>query len=130
MPCLLQALALIGLFLLPVQVRAGTEHPHPHSLFQLLLDASDGVIDHHAGTEEDAHFQDQLDAGTTSSAHHPDAPDFGDLIQASGGLALLATLLIVLLLPAAGSAPIWPPSCRWQGRIPTMEPPPPRVAGN
>ena len=53
-PRLVQALALIGLFMLPVQMRAGSDRPHPHALFQLLLDARDGRIEHHEGQDEGA----------------------------------------------------------------------------
>jgi hypothetical protein len=42
----LGALALIGLLLMPIDYRGGAEQPHAHSLLQLLLDASDGHLDH------------------------------------------------------------------------------------
>jgi len=129
MPRLVRALALIGLFMLPVQMHAGTEQPHPHALVQLLLDASDGVIDHHVGYDEGAHLHDQRDAVTAGGAHRPDMPAVGDSIQTGGSLALLATLVIALLLSPAGSTRVWSAARQWHGRIPTLEPPPPRHAG-
>ena len=122
---LVRTLVLLGLFLLPVQMRAGTEQPHPHALFQLLLDASDGAIDHHLG-----HDKDQLDAMSMSVAHHPDAPTFAASVQTASGLALLAMVVSVLLLPLVGRVRIWPPPGQWLGRIPILEPPPPRLASS
>jgi hypothetical protein len=126
---LIRVLALIGLCMLPVEMRAGTEHPHPHALFQLLLDASDGVFDHHQLThDEDAAAHDPFDTSGASDTHRPDVPTFGDTVQASGGLAVLLTLLTLLLLPPADTVRVWPTPPRWRGRIPALEPPPPRWA--
>jgi hypothetical protein len=125
-PYLVQALALIGLFTLPVQMRAGTEHSHPHALFQLLLDARDGVIDHHFGQDEEAHQTNHQRSYSPSAAQHPDLPALGSAVQTGGGLALLATLVFAVLLPSGEVERIWPPSRHWRQRNSIPEPPPPR----
>ena len=65
---LLRALALIGLLLLPIQMRAGASSPHPHALLHLLLDhavmghstitqrgAAAAATDHHARARRERH---------------------------------------------------------------------------
>jgi hypothetical protein len=127
-PRLVQALALTGLFMLPVQMRAGSDRPHPHALFQLLLDARDGRIEHHEGQDEGAVSRDLRHTVAPRITHHPDLPAIGDSIQTGGSLALLATLVTALLLSPAGSTQVWPTPRPWHDRIPTLEPPPPRLA--
>jgi hypothetical protein len=129
MPRLVQALALIGLLMLPVQMRAGAEQTHPHALLQLLLDARDGRIEHHEGQDEGAGSHDQRHTVPARITHHPDLPTIGDSIQTGGSLALLATLVTALLLSPTSSARVWAPAGHWHGRIPPLEPPPPRLAG-
>jgi len=128
MPRLVQALVLIGLFMLPVQVRAGTEQSHPHALFQLLLDASDGVIDHHAGHDEDAFHLDHQESYPRSTAQRLDVPMLDGTIQTGGSLALITALVTDVLLPLAGAERIWPPSRHWRERFSIPESPPPRLA--
>jgi hypothetical protein len=126
LPQCIRAVALIGLCLLPVQMRAGTDRPHPHSLFQLLLDVSDGKIDHHA-LDDPGHAVPHDDH--EHAAGQPDPPVYSDVMDVSASLAVLATIAALLAIPAATAARIWPTVMAWQGRIPTLEPPPPRGLG-
>jgi hypothetical protein len=82
---LLRALALNGLLLLPIQMRASAASPHPHALLHLFLDASDGTIDYHAAEDAAAaatdHHAGSVDA---SDSHPPDIPTQGSFITATG----------------------------------------------
>ena len=128
-PSLFRALALVGLCLLPIQMRAGTQQPHPHALVHLLLDASDGSFDHHTlGEEPAAPTHDHSGAVTEAGGQQPDIPTLGTSVSALGGLAILAALVISLVIPASLAERIWLfPAC-WRGRFPALEPPPPRIA--
>ncbi|NKE12816.1 hypothetical protein FVP47_09520, partial [Mycobacterium tuberculosis] len=90
-------LALLGLFLLPIQMRAGTEYVHPHALLHLLLDASDHEIDHHhnAATPARGHG-DHSDHAPRGEAASPDLPTIESIQMAAGGLAM--TLVTFTLL--------------------------------
>jgi hypothetical protein len=114
---LLRALALLGLLLLPIQMRAGAQDPHPHALLHLLVDARDGAFDHHTLSE----------APGAAGAHHPDIPTVGQSISAAGGLAALAAVVAALIIPPPVADPIWPRSVHWRDRLRTVEPPPPRT---
>ena len=131
LPQLVRALALIGLLLLPVEMRAGTERPHAHSLFQLLLDASDGKIDHHAPEEADeaGHHEghEREAAASGSETREPDLPVYSDVIAVSASLAALALIAALLSVPRATTAANWLSPCPWRDRIPALEPPPPRA---
>ena len=123
-----RALALLSLFLLPIQMRAGTQHPHPHALLHLLLDASDGSFDHHTLGEEPA-TPTHDHSGTVAEAggQRPDIPTLGMSVSALGGLAILAALVTSLIIPSPLADRIWLfPTC-WRGRFPALEPPPPRI---
>ena len=124
---LLRTLALAGLLLLPIQVRAGAASPHPHALLHLLLDASDGELDHHtvddAAAAATGHHARDIDA---TGFHQPDVPTHGTFITATAGLAVL-TLVSVLAIPAPRAGHTWPPCAWWRERRPLLEPPPPRV---
>src|SRR3712207_8261944 len=127
MPRLIHALALIAICLLPMQMRAGTAHPHPHALLQLVLDARDGSFDHHAlGDGPPAATHSHSESTSAADPSHPDIPTFGDSISAGGGLAMLVAILTTLLIPPPGAARIWPLSTRSRGRLPALDPPPPR----
>ncbi|MFN8665174.1 MAG: hypothetical protein U0075_25055 [Thermomicrobiales bacterium] len=121
--------ALFALLLLPIPMHTGTELPHQDALFALLLDASDGVIDHQLGAAQNAHVH---DAGADARLdHHGETPAFGNSLRAQGGggvIALVTTSVLLLALPAGTTMRIWPkPRPRW-GNIPVLEPPPPRLA--
>jgi hypothetical protein len=110
-----RALVLSALFLLPVQMRAGAEDAHPHAMLELLLDARDGVLDHHHDPHREAD-------------HHEGAPDLPALGKASLGasLAILAVLVPGMALPSARLNRSWPDSVAVNGHPPALEPPPPR----
>ena len=123
---LVRMLGLVALLLLPMQMRAGTADPHPHALLQLLLDARDGAIDHHTGEEhagpDDTH-------AATSGSHQPDLPTFNGVATASGSMALLVALVAMVVIPSLERNRFWPAPSRWPGRMPALEPPPPRRGG-
>ncbi len=119
-----RALALLSLFLLPIQMRAGTQHPHPHALLQLVLDASDGALDHHTLGEAAASAAHDHSA---ASDHQPDIPTLSPSVSALGGLAILAALITSLMIPPRLAERTWPQLARWRGRFPALEPPPPRT---
>ena len=125
---LLRAVALLGLLLLPIQMRAGAASPHPHALLHLLLDARDGAFDHHTvgGTTAAAtdHNVEHVDA---TGFPLPDIPAYATFITAAGGLAVLAVVLAVLAIPAPRARRTWPLLARWRERLPVLEPPPPRI---
>jgi hypothetical protein len=125
----LRALALLGLLLLPIQMRAGAQHPHPHALLQLLVDMSDGSFDHHTFEEVAASPpHDHAEATGAAGTHQPDIPTLGKSVSAAGGLAVLAALVTALLIPPPSAARIWPHLTSWRCRCPLLEPPPPRLA--
>jgi hypothetical protein len=125
----LRALAVLGLLLLPIQLRAGAQHPHPHALLQLLVDMSDGSFDHHTlGEEAASPPYDHAGATETAGTHQPDIPALGKSVSATGGLAVLAALVAALLIPPPPTARIWPHATPWRCRCPLLEPPPPRRA--
>jgi hypothetical protein len=115
--------------MLPMQMRAGVEYPHPHALFQLLLDASDDVIDHHTLVQtgemgHDAHAH--AAAASNAEMHDPDLPTYSDQIDVGANLAVLALLAALLTIPPAPTLGIWAQRPEWRGQIPALEPPPPR----
>jgi hypothetical protein len=124
---LLRALALLGLLLLPIQMRAGAQHPHPHALLHLLVDASDGAFDHHTLGLASSPTHHDSEAVGTAVAHHPDIPTVGQSISAAGGLVALAAVVAALIIPPPVADPIWPRSVHWRDRLRTVEPPPPRT---
>lgn len=122
----LRVLALLGLFLLPIQMRAGAGYVHPHALLHLLLDASDGVIDHHllagkAHTDQDGHARPAAKAS-------PDLPTFESIQMAAGGL-VVSLVAVILLLIISRRERVWPRREAWSGRRVLPELPPPRLCG-
>jgi len=112
-----------------MQMRAGTAYPHSHALLQLVLDAGDGTFDHHApgdGLTATTHVHSEVSSGVDRS--HPDIPTFGDSIYAGGGFAMLIAILTSLILPPPGAVRIWPYLRNWRGRLPALDPPPPRLS--
>ncbi|MBA3451048.1 MAG: hypothetical protein H0T18_07545 [Chloroflexia bacterium] len=136
---LVRVLSLVFLLLLPMQMRAGADDPHPHALLQLLLDARDGAIDHHTGTGHDElrddhepvrHSQEPAaDAhAPANGVHEPDIPSFGDLTSAGGSMALLCAIVAFYTIPLPERARFWPAPARWKGWLPALDSPPPRIA--
>lgn len=121
---LARVMGLVVLFLLPMQMRAGVDDPHPHALLQLILDARDGTIGHHT---DDGHKETGDSHARAGGAHEPDVPVYGESNAAGGSMAVLAALTVFFLVPACASVRFWPPLTRWSGRIPALDPPPPRI---
>ena len=122
------ALLLTALLLMPVQMRAGAGDPHPHALVQVLLDASDGEIDHHASKVHAAGAH-VVHAGETgeSRPHHLDTPSFEKPSPAASGMPILAALVAVLIFPGPDERQAWPAPAPRRGLVPALEPPPPRM---
>lgn len=126
----LRVLALLGLFLLPIQLRAGTSYVHPHALLHLLLDASDGAIDHHtarATTPADHTADDHSNHVRRDEGASPDLPTFASIQMGAGGLAVILVVLVQLTLVAAWDR-IWPRREVWHGLLILPERPPPRLS--
>lgn len=126
----LRLLALLGLFLLPMQMRAGAEYVHPHAVWQLLLA---GGLDHHHQPAEPAaeahgdhgpHASEATRSSNRDSAS-PDIPASGSTLIAAGGLAVSLTPFLLLLLTSRGE-PIWPRWSVWFGLRVAPDLPPPR----
>ncbi|MCA9877766.1 MAG: hypothetical protein KC442_08290 [Thermomicrobiales bacterium] len=128
----LRLLALLGLFLLPMQMRAGAEYVHPHALLHLLLDAEDHVLDHHqrdAPASPATGHGDHSDHARRAEPESPEIPTFDSIQMAAGGLAVtLATLSLLIIVLAYER--IWPRRERWTGRWVLPELPPPRLSGS
>jgi hypothetical protein len=122
-----RGLALLSLFLLPIQMRAGTQHPHPHALLHLLLDASDGSFGHHTlGEEAVSPTHEQSGKIAAARLHQPDIPSFGTSVSALGGLAILAAIVTALTIPPRLAERSWLHPAPWRSRFLALEPPPPR----
>jgi len=125
---LLRALALLGLLLLPIQMRAGAASPHPHALLHLLLDARDGAFDHHTfGETAGAATNHDVEHLAATGSPSPDTPSYTTSITAAGGLAVLAMAVTMLTLPAPRAERAWPRHAWWREWRPVLEPPPPRM---
>ena len=123
---LLRVLALFGLFLLPIQTRAGTEYLHPHALLHLLIDVADNEIDHHAGAPDHA-TGDHSDHPPRSEASKPDLPTLDSIQVAAGGLAVTPVTLVLLILESARER-VWPHRETWRDRRVRPDFPPPRLS--
>lgn len=122
-------LALLGLCLLPMQMRAGIAEPHPHALLQLLLDARDGALDHHAVEHHEAGpEQSHAEHHSAHESFRSDLPTFDDSIVTAAGLVVLTVLLTALLLVPLGTQRIWSRPIGGRAYVPALEPPPPRSA--
>jgi hypothetical protein len=109
-------------------MRSGATRPHPHALLQVLLDLSDGTIDHHTGGHHGAAAHAPHSAErATPHADDPDTPSFEAPSPAASGTSLLAALVLLLIVPAQDSRPAWPRSAIRMGHHPGIDPPPPRV---
>lgn len=118
---------LVALVLQPIQMRAGAADPHPHALMQILLDARDGAIDHHAADDERGHRLAASHDAPRVGILHPDVPRLENANPVSGGAMALAPMLVVFWPFFDRLGRIWQPRARWQDRLPDLEPPPPRV---
>lgn len=126
----LRLLALLGLFLLPIQMRAGTAYVHPHALLHLLLDASDSNLDHHhlAPTPPELAHGDHGAHPREKTTASPDLPTFDSIQMAAGGLAVTLVTLAFFLLTTMQER-VWPCRAAWRGCRVLPERPPPRHCG-
>ncbi|MDQ3226854.1 MAG: hypothetical protein M3Q50_09530 [Chloroflexota bacterium] len=145
-PGLIWGLALLGLFLLPTQYRAGAETAHAHSLAQLWVDAGDGSVHHHdfvpshheSGPSHAGGAASWFDpaAGAGSVGEHRehglaslDVGEQHDAAPAASGVHFLAGAMTTVVIAAASRAPIG-----FASRIPqslyqrVLFPPPRRIA--
>lgn len=122
-------IALVALLMLPVPMHSGMELPHQDALFALILDASDGIIDHQVAISHETHVHEHH--GGAGLEQRGESPAFANALHAQGGggvIALVVTSVLLLVLPTGAKARIWPkPRPRW-GNIPALDPPPPRFA--
>ena len=129
---LLRLLALLGLFLLPIQMRAGAEYVHPHALLHLLVDSGNHSIDHHQQPIPVAtdHVQgDHSDHVRRDENAAPDLPTFESIQMAAGGLAVTLVVATLLLIVSRRER-IWPRREMWYGLRVLPEIPPPRLAAS
>jgi hypothetical protein len=137
---LLWGMALLSMLLLPSVYRAGADFPHDHSLLQLLIDASDGVIDHHHAGTRDVAVTATLDwfdpgvpdasAGFASGASEqlPDVGERQESAPATSGVHLMLSVLMLMPAIAGARRTLIEPSRRLTGRAPRVLLPPPRPA--
>jgi hypothetical protein len=132
-------MALLSMFLLPSDFRAGSQFAHGHSLFQLWADASDGHLDHHhedggpLATAGDAAswFDARVDGDAGARSLHtaqrsPDLPGHDDSTPAASGLHLLLIAWAILPVVAISRRPPIDGERRLFGRMPRIPLPPPR----
>ena len=130
----LWTLALLGIFLLPTNYRAGAVTAHGHSLLQLWVDATDGRMLHHTEAPSGVAsvrptWFDPLVTDQTPTVNDPAAPDSGDQsdsMPASGGGQFLVVSVIVVIASVAARAAIVFPFSPLHGWSPTVPSPPPR----
>ena len=131
---------MLGVILLPSDYRAGAERAHAHSLLQLWIDASDGVIQHHIygslATHPQSHdwvaltsdeAEDTQEHADCRSCHsEPDVGDQQDSAPASSGAELI--LAASILLPFVAKPPVAGAGSdhRLSGQTPGVLLPPPR----
>lgn len=137
---LLWGMALLSMLLLPSVFRAGADVPHDHSLLQLLLDASDGVIDHHhlgMGAATTASAGDWFDPAVSDAAggsadtageQRPDVGERQESVPAASGVHLILSMLLFLPVIASLRRIDGEPSRRLSGCAPRVLLPPPRPA--
>ncbi len=129
---LVRVLNLIFLLLLPMQMRAGADDPHPHALLQLILDARDGAVDHHASEDHEERHDDHAPGSGShepvDDVYVPDIASFGGLTSAGGSMALLFAIVAFYSIPTPERARIWPLLSLPGGWLPDLDPPPPRIS--
>ena len=113
---LVRILTLTFLFLLPVQMQAGGDEPHPHALLQLLLDAGDGSIDHHLADENPRHGADENKAMADGAAPRPDLPAIAEGAMGAG-IALLTAVILIFWVPDPTSQRAWSRPRRWRDSV-------------
>jgi hypothetical protein len=132
-------MALLSLWLLPTDYRAGADAMHGHSFIQLWADASDGRIDHHVDRERFASgavlstswFDPAV--GETKSTwsgglgdERPDIATRHEPASVSGGADLLATAMIVVVMLGMNESPRAESERTCTGLLARILVPPPR----
>ncbi len=129
---LLWTLALIGLFMLPADYRAGAPDAHAHSLAQLWLDAADGAVHHHghhpdrSALGDSASWFDPVVGATTTTATSPDVGDQHDSLTVSAEVQFLVVASELMLLAVLRGQALYSGAHRLHGRCPRVLSPPPR----
>jgi hypothetical protein len=132
-------MALLGLFLLPANYRAGAESAHAHSLIQLWADAANGTVRHHidhgmvhpSPDGSSSWFDPSVgDTRTIPSVGvddgRPDALEHQESIPMSSGIDLHLTAMMLLIALGTCQAPACVPDRRHRGLPPRILVPPPR----
>jgi hypothetical protein len=122
---IVHAILLLTIALLPVQMRAGANEAHPHSILQLVLDVRDGAIDHHGASDELSHEHEAPQAAQGECLADPDVPSVEETGRL-GGISMLSIPVLLMLFPAFSSEERWPMPYVRRGRVPELDPPPPR----
>ena len=130
---LILSLALLGLFLLPCDYRAGASSSHAHSIIQLWLDAADGSVQHphHPATDLLSASGSWFDPkfGEMDKGHAGIAQDVGDQEKsapASVGFDLLLFAFAAVFIAPSRQSPTPVPTRPLAGRTPGVLSPPPR----
>ncbi len=100
--------AIVVLFLMPVEYRAGATQPHPHAIFQLVWEASHGTPKHHhvrvsthpcvRATWADDHATESHSGSETASPAHGAMAE-SDVASSADGTRASSTLLAVAFMP-------------------------------
>jgi hypothetical protein len=120
---IIRAILLLTIALVPVQMRAGANEAHPHSILQLVLDAQNGAIDHHGEIGESSHEHAVAQDDCLSNPDLPSVEETGRL----GGISILSFPVLLMIIPAFSSEEPWPMPYVRRGRVPEPDPPPPRA---
>lgn len=126
----------VGLLIVPVECSLAAG---PHSIFQSAAALATLQTAHaHGQAARAGHHPGQTAEPTSSPAtagfaggRDPSQSDMPTVKEANAvgvGLALLAALLATMMLPPPIAERVWPRVARWRGRLPVLEPPPPRLS--
>ena len=126
---LLYAVVLLSALTLPASYRSGTDVPHPHAIYQLWIDASDGSTDHHHRGASPETLRAKPRPRLTIGSSLLDVPRLTDVTAAHERpliVPALAVLGLFLLLTRSDRA--WGIVVSLAGRRPRPDVPPPRFA--
>ena len=126
----------VGLLIVPVECSLAAG---PHSIFQSASALATLQAAHaHGETAPAGHHHGQAADPTSSPAtagfagdrdlFQADMPTVEDANPVGVGLALLAAILATMMLPPPIAERIWPRVAHWHGRLPALEPLPPRLS--